>query len=158
MSAPAAEALGEELANAEELADTPTDVGDPYLLLRSLPAAGADTAPPVDTAEYAEEQGELAAVASEPEDRFGEEVVVAGRVTRSAERAFVLEAEGEQLLIVPQSDRGRPYVEGALVQAEGTVERIPADDGPAIVGEDELFQDFEGEPTLAATDITLVDR
>lgn len=34
---PAAEALGEQFAGAEELAATPTDVGDPYLLLRALP-------------------------------------------------------------------------------------------------------------------------
>lgn len=34
---PAAEALGEEFEGAEELAETPTDVGDPYLLLRALP-------------------------------------------------------------------------------------------------------------------------
>ncbi|CAA9514245.1 MAG: hypothetical protein AVDCRST_MAG69-2666 [uncultured Solirubrobacteraceae bacterium] len=34
---PAAEALGQEFEGAEELAETPTEVGDPYLLLRSLP-------------------------------------------------------------------------------------------------------------------------
>ena len=39
---PAAEALGEQFRNAEELGDTPTEVGDPYLLLRKIPAAGAD--------------------------------------------------------------------------------------------------------------------
>ena len=39
---PAAQALGEQFENAEELADTPTDVGDPYLLLREVPEAGAD--------------------------------------------------------------------------------------------------------------------
>lgn len=36
---PAADALGEQFADAEELAETPTDRGDPYLLLRSLPDA-----------------------------------------------------------------------------------------------------------------------
>ena len=34
---PAAEALGEEFEGADELAETPTGVGDPYLLLRALP-------------------------------------------------------------------------------------------------------------------------
>lgn len=34
---PAAEALGEEFSGAKELAKTPTEVGDPYLLLRSIP-------------------------------------------------------------------------------------------------------------------------
>lgn len=34
---PAAAALGEEFEGAEELAETPTEVGDPYLLLRALP-------------------------------------------------------------------------------------------------------------------------
>ncbi len=37
-----AEALGEEFADAEALADTPTERGDPYLLLRSVAESGAD--------------------------------------------------------------------------------------------------------------------
>jgi len=36
---PAGDALGEEFADAAELAEAPTDAGEPYLLLRSLPAA-----------------------------------------------------------------------------------------------------------------------
>lgn len=78
---PAAEALGEEFRNAEELADTPTDVGDPYLLLRSLPESGAGAGSPA-----------------------------------------------------------------GLDQARGD----------AVVGETELFEEFEGEPTLAATEYEAV--
>ncbi len=65
---PAAEALGEEFADAEELADTPTEVGDPYLLLRALPASGVETgsATGVDEA-----RAELAAIVSDPQDRDG---------------------------------------------------------------------------------------
>lgn len=157
---PAAEALGEEFADAEELAETPTDVGDPYLLLRALPESGAAAAVPADTAEeLSDERAALAAVVEAPDGRYGDEVALAGEVVRSGERAFVLGAEDAELLIVPQSDRGESYDTGTVVRAEGTVERIPAgEDDPAGIGEEELFDEFEGEPTLAATSIEVVDR
>ncbi len=41
------------------------------------------------------------------------------------------------------------------MRAQGTIEPIPGDDDREIVGEEPLFDEFEGEPTLAATEITV---
>ncbi len=155
---PAAEALPEEFADAEDLAKVPTDVGDPYVLLRAAPASPQQGA--ADGAvkpHLAEERATLASVVRSPEKLEGDRVVVAGRVVRSEERAFVLEARGERLLIVPQFNPERTFPVGAVVRAEGTVEPIPADD-PEGIGEDQIFDEFEGKPTIAATDLTVVDR
>ncbi len=109
------------------------------------------------TPDLSEERANLAAIVSEPQGREGDEVTVAGEVVRSDERAFVLEAEGERLLIVPQSPPDRAYEPGTVVRAHGTVEPIPGDDDRNIVGEEPLFDEFEGEPTLAATELTVID-
>ena len=151
---PAAEALGEQFKDAEELADTPTDVGDPYLLLRSLPEEGAAAGP--SSADIDEARAELAAVVEDPDGRYGEEVSVAGRVVRTGEAAFVLESGDRRLLVVPQSVPADIPREGATVRARGEVERIPREDDPAVVGETDLFDDFEGQPTLAATEYAAV--
>ncbi len=37
------------------------------------------------------------------------------------------------------------------VRAEGEVERMPAEDDPAVIGEKDLCDDFAGQPTLAAS-------
>lgn len=159
---PAAEALGEQFANAEELADTPTEVGDPYLLLRSLPEAGAGAGAATgadasgSSVDLDKARAELAAVVKNPDSRYGDQVSVAGRVVRTGEAAFVLEAENQQLLVVPQSVPADIPQEGASVRARGEVERLPAEDDPAVVGETELFEDFEGQPTLAATEYEAV--
>ena len=147
---PAAEALGEEFETAEELGDTPTDVGDPYLLLRSLPDAGAGTGSTAEGVDQA--RAELAAIVERPRERFGDQVSVAGRVARTGDAAFVLEAEGRRLLVVPQTVPADIPTRGSTIRASGTIERMPAEDDPAVLGEKDLFDDFEGEPTLAATD------
>lgn len=108
-------------------------------------------------ADLSEERATLAAIVSQPDGREGDEVTVAGEVVRSEERAFVLEAEGERLLIVPQFAPDQPYEVGTVVRAQGTVEPIPAGDDREIVGEERLFDEFEGEPTLAATEISVLD-
>lgn len=156
---PAADALGEELAGADEVADTPTDEGDPYLLLRALPASARDggDGSQAATPELDEQKSELADVATQSDVDYGDKVMVAGKVSRLGRRAFVLEAEGERLLIVPRSERRKPLEEGAVVRARGTVTRVPAGDDTSIVGERELFDDFEGEPSLAATSFAVVD-
>ena len=51
---PAAEALGQEFEDAEELADTPTEIGDPYLLLRAIPEGGADASSSAEGSDRAE--------------------------------------------------------------------------------------------------------
>ncbi len=107
--------------------------------------------------DLSEERATLAAIVSQPDGREGDEVTVAGEVVRSEERAFVLEAEGERLLVVPQSAPDEPYEVGTVVRAQGTVEPIPAGDDREIVGEERLFDEFEGEPTLAATEISVLD-
>lgn len=61
---PAAEALGEEFADAEELAQTPTGVGDPYLLLRSLPDSDAGASSSGDDLDAG---GKLADVVADPD-------------------------------------------------------------------------------------------
>ena len=109
------------------------------------------------TADLSEERANLAAIVTKPEGRAGDEATVAGEVVRSEERAFVLEAEGERLLIVPQFAPDEPYEVGAVVRAQGTVEPIPGDDDRDIVAEEQLFDEFEGEPTLAATEISVLD-
>ncbi len=150
---PAAEALGKEFEGAEELAETPTGVGDPYLLLRSLPESGADAgASAKDSDDLADARAELAAVVGDPESRYGDEVSVAGRVVRAAEAAFVLEADGQRLLVVPQTVPSDIPAKGATVRAQGEVERLRAPDDPAAVGETDIFDDFEGKSTLAASD------
>ena len=149
---PAAEALGEEFADAEELADTPTDVGDPYLLLRALPESGADAGSAPDSSNLSARRAELATIAEDPDGRYGDDVSVAGRVVRVGEAAFVLEAKGQQLLVVPQAVPADIPRVGTTVQAEGEIERMPAEDDPAVVGEKDLFDDFAGQPTLAASD------
>ena len=105
--------------------------------------------------ELGQERAKLAEIVSEPDGRDGEQAAVAGEVVRSGEWAFVLEAEGERLLVVPQSKPDRAYETGTVVRAEGTIEPIPGDDDRDIVGEEPLFYEFEGEPTLAATEITV---
>jgi hypothetical protein len=85
-------------------------------------------------------------------------VQVAGRVVRSETGAFVLESEGARLLIVPQSDFDETYEIGTTVLAGGTIERLLARDEPAILGEEDLFEDFEGQPTLAATEVTVIEQ
>ena len=151
---PAAEALGEQFDNAEELAGTPTDVGDPYLLLRSLPEVGAGTTSSSVSIDQA--RAELANLVEDPEGRYGEEASVAGRVTRTGKAAFVLEAREQRLLVVPQSVPADIPPVGATVRAQGRIERMPAEDEPAVVGETDLFDDFEGQPTLAATEFEAV--
>ncbi len=106
-------------------------------------------------ADLSEERAMLAEIVTEPDGRDGEQATVAGEIVRSGQRAFVLEAEGEQLLIVPQSEPDRAYETGTVVRAQGTVQPIPGDDDREIVGEEPLFDEFEGEPTLAATEITV---
>lgn len=106
-------------------------------------------------ADLSEERAMLAEIVTEPDGRDGEQATVAGEVVRSEQRAFVLEAEGERLLIVPQSEPDRAYEVGTVVLAHGTIEPIPGDDDLEIVGEEPLFDEFEGEPTLAATEITV---
>ncbi len=149
---PAAEALGSQFADAEELADTPTDVGDPYLLLRALPESGADAGSTPGEAGLDAGRAELATIAEDPDGRYGDDVSVAGRVVRSGEAAFVLEAQGQELLVVPQSFPSEIPRVGATVRAEGEIERLFAEDDPAVVGERDLFDDFAGRPTLAASD------
>ena len=102
-----------------------------------------------------EERAMLAEIVTEPDGRDGEQATVAGEVVRSGQWAFVLEAEGEQLLVVPQSEPERAYEVGTVVRAQGTIEPIPGDGDRDIVGEEPLFDAFEGEPTLAATEITV---
>ena len=154
---PAAEALGDEFADAKELANTPTDVGDPYLLLRSLPEDGADAgSPSADDRDLTAARAELAAIVEDPDGRYGDEVSVAGRVARAGEAAFVLAAQGRRLLVVPQSFPSEIPRVGATVRAEGEIERMPDDDDPAVLGEKDLFDDFAGQPTLAARDFQAV--
>ncbi len=76
---PAAEALGEQFENAEELAGTPTDVGDPYLLLRSLPESGAGSSS-TGAGDLAAARAELADIVKDPDGRYGDDVSVAGRI------------------------------------------------------------------------------
>ncbi len=151
---PAADALGKEFAGAEGLAQTPTDVGDPYLLLRSLPESGADTgASTGESDDLADARAELAAIVADPAGRYGDDVSVAGRVVRAAEAAFVLEADQQRLLVVPQTVPSDIPATGTTVRAQGEIERLPAQDDPAaVVGETDIFDDFAGEPTLAASD------
>lgn len=63
---PAAEALGSQFADAEELADTPTDVGDPYLLLRAVLEASADVGATPGEADLREGRAELAMIPVPP--------------------------------------------------------------------------------------------
>lgn len=105
--------------------------------------------------DLSEERAMLAQIVTEPDGRDGDQATVAGEVVRSGEWAFVLEAEGERLLIVAQSEPERAYEIGTVVRAQGTIAPIPGDDDRDIIGEEPLFDEFEGEPTLAATEITV---
>ena len=152
---PAAEALPEEFADAEALANAPTDVGDPYVLLRAAPATPEGEVSDGAMRDLGDERATLAGIVRNPEEREGDQVAVAGRVVRSEERAFVLAARGERLLIVPQSDPEKTFPVGSIVRAEGKVEPIPVDD-PEGIGEDQIFDEFEGQPTIAATSLTVL--
>ena len=109
------------------------------------------------TTDVSQERENLAAIVTQPDGRDGDPATVVGEVVRAEERAFVLEAEGERLLIVPQFAPDEPYEVGTVVRAQGTVEPIPGDDDRDIVGEEQLFDEFEGQPTLAATEISVLD-
>jgi len=106
--------------------------------------------------DVSQEEARLAAVASEPRPPYGDVLTVAGDATRLGRRALVREADGEALLVVPQFDGGADGVEASdIVRATGELTRIPVGDA-AIVGERELFDRFEGRPSLAATRIETV--
>ena len=47
---------------------------------------------------------------------------------------------------------------GAAVRAQGLVERVPPADDSAILGERRLFERYEGEPSLSATSVTVLEQ
>jgi len=159
----AAEQLGDDaFSDAEQLARIPTGIGDPYLLFRAVVRAGTGEAEDPGPAGTAGNRSRLADIAESPREYYGDAVTVAGEVTRAGRRAFVLEAERRELLIVPQFDRDpspRATPEpGAAVRAQGLVERVPPADDSVILGERRLFERYEGEPSLSATSVTVLEQ
>lgn len=99
-------------------------------------------------------QAELAAVAENPAGFYGRQVTVGGEVSQRGRRAFVIEARGEALLIVPQQDGGGAgFDAGDAVVASGVVRQVPPGSDPGLLGERELFDEWAGRPSLAATQI-----
>lgn len=104
----------------------------------------------------------LAAVASNPDDFYGEEVTVGGEVVEIRGETFspfVLEGDGgESLLVVPQIAGLADQVdEGDVVVATGTVREVPDYTGDELLGEIRLFDEWEGRPSLEARQLEMID-
>lgn len=154
-TAPAAEELGSEFADAEVLRAAPTGIGDPYLLFRSVVVAGSG--PPI-TPPLTEARSTLVDILGNPRAFYGDAVTVAGEVVRVGGQAFVLEADGEELLVVPDSPLDEAVEVGTVARVRGLVRRVPGEDTSRAVDEQELIDRYEGEPMVAATTVAVFDE
>ena len=151
---PAAELLGGSSGRAPRIAGVPTEVGDPYLLFRAVTRPQADA----DVPDLEESRGRLAAVASDPEEYYGDAVTVGGEVVRAGRRVFVLAAGGEELLVVPQGRDHPELREGVPVRVTGIVVPVESDQEDRLLDERELIEQYEGRASVAATTVAVFGR
>jgi len=152
---PAAELLGDALDDPAQLSGVPTEKGDPYLLFRALAPGQAGAAAPAPDLRRARER--LAAVAANPGTHYGDAVTVAGEVARAGRRNFVLEVDGEELLVVPQSPVERDLRVGVPVRAKGIVVPVDPDLEDDVLDEGPVTERYDGRASLAATAVTVFE-
>ncbi len=153
---PAAELLGDALDDPDRLSGVPTQTGDPYLLFRALAPGQARAGAPVPDLRRASER--LSAIVAHPRMYWGDAVTVAGAVTRPGRRNFVLEAGGEELLIVPQSPLERDVRVGVPVRAQGIVVPVESDREDDLLDERRAIERYDGRASLAATRVDVFDN
>lgn len=103
---------------------------------------------------------QLEAVASNPGDFYGERVTIGGEVVEIRGETFapfVVEGGGESLLVVPQvAGLAAEVDEGDVVVVSGLVREVPEYTGRELLGEVQLFREWEGRPSVAAQQLEII--
>lgn len=86
------------------------------------------------------------------EGRISSAPPVASRRSRRARRSGSVEGWSASPSRRGRRPRRRRPARRGDVSARATIERIPAGDDAALVGESDLFEDFQRRPTVAATE------
>lgn len=93
-----------------------------------------------------------------PGIHYGDAVTVAGEVAQAGRRNFVLETDGEELLVVLQSPLARDVRVGVPVRAKGIVVPVDSDLEDDVLDEGRVIERYDGRASLAATAITVFDE
>lgn len=100
----------------------------------------------------------LVAIAQDPEDHYGDAVTVGGEVARVRKRVFVLEAEGRELLIVPEPERRQALREGAAARVTGIVTPVDSDRSDRVLDEPDIIEQYDGRASVTATTVAVFGR